>query len=333
MHDYTVGAGNAFAELADYMDQEPEKQKTEKQKTEKQEPEKRKNVDAHSGFGDETCKGNVRVNILGLTPLDFDAPDSSEIIAELLQAHGFSVNVSLGMGEGHSDWKRAPQADVNLVVSSTGIALAKKMEQLYRIPYVVGTPTGAFAEVLFGQLAAAAADQKSVVAYHMEAPQERKAEVKSPKLVLIGEAVTMNSLAAALFLQCGIQAQVICPLETREGLLRDCDSHTEGEEDLELLLQELSSVAGEHLVIAADPLYRPILPEHARFVPLSHEAFSGRCFRRDRKCLVGEHAGALAAIAESFAGMQSKNYEQSAGTQDIDNTIEETEEETNHVTQ
>jgi nitrogenase molybdenum-iron protein alpha/beta subunit len=323
MHDYTVGAGNAFAKLADYMEQEPEKQ----------EPEKRKNVDAHSGSGDETCKGNVRVNILGLTPLDFDAKDSSEIIAELLMSHGFSVNVSLGMGESHSDWKRAPQADVNLVVSSTGIALAKKMEQLYRIPYVVGTPTGAFAKVLFGQLAASAADQKSVVAYHMEAPQERKAEVKSPKLVLIGEAVTMNSLAAALFLQCGVQAQVICPLETREGLLRDCDSHTEGEEDLELLLQEKSYAAGEHLVIAADPLYRPILPEHVRFVPLSHEAFSGRCFKRDRKCLVGEHAGALAAVAEVFAGTQSKTNEQSAGTQNIDNTIEETEEETNHVTQ
>jgi nitrogenase molybdenum-iron protein alpha/beta subunit len=318
MHDYTVGAGNAFAKLADYMEPKPEKQKTE---------------DAHLGSGDKPCGGNVRVNIFGLTPLDFDAPDSSEIIAELLQSHGFSVNVSLGMGRSHSDWKRAPQADVNLVVSSTGIALAQKMEQLYRIPYVAGTPTGAFAEVLLGQLAAAASNQKSVVAYHVEAPQERNAESTSPKLVLIGEAVTMNSLAAALFLQYGIQAQVICPLETREGLLRDCDFHTMGEEDLELLLKEKSSAAGDKLVIAADPLYRPILPEHARFVPLSHEAFSGRCFRRDRKCLVGEHAGALAAIAGAFAGTQSKAHEPLAGTQDIDNAIEETEEENNHVTQ
>jgi hypothetical protein len=328
MHDYTVGAGNAFAKLADYMEPKQEKQKTEKQK-----PEKKKMEDKLCSSGEKACGGNVRVNILGLTPLDFDAPGSSEIIAEILQSHGFSVNVSLGMGEGHSGWKRASQSDVNLVVSSAGIALAKKMEQLYRIPYVVGTPAGTFAEVLLGQLASAAADQKSVVAYYMEAPRERKAESKSPKLVLIGEAVTMNSLAAALILQYGIPAQVICPLETREGLLRDCDYHTQGEEDLELLLQELSSTAGDNLVIAADPLYRPILPEQARFVPLSHEAFSGRCFRRDRKCLVGEHAKALAVIAESFAGTRSKTYEQSAGARDIDNAIAETEEETNHVTQ
>ena len=34
-------------------------------------------------------------------------------------------------------------------------------------------------------------------------------------------------------------------------------------------------------VVIADPLYRPIVPGSARFVPLPHEGFSGRIWRRD----------------------------------------------------
>ena len=33
-------------------------------------------------------------------------------------------------------------------------------------------------------------------------------------------------------------------------------------------------------VIIADPLFKPIVAEQTKFVPLPHEAFSGRCFRK-----------------------------------------------------
>jgi hypothetical protein len=156
------------------------------------------------------------------------------------------------------------------------------METTYGIPYVVGMPTGAFMEPLLNELKNAAQTKKSVVAY---AGIESEKNTESTKLVLIGEAVTMGSLAAAARIRCGIPTQVICPLETWEGLLMDGDCHTEGEEDLEQILQELSLTC-DALIVAADPLYQPIVPECVRFVPLSHEAFSGRCFRKERKNLV-----------------------------------------------
>jgi hypothetical protein len=309
MHDYTVGAGNALAKLADYMGQKQE----------------------------EKAVQEIRVNILGLTPLDFDAPGSAEILTDLLKSHGFSIHVCLGMGENHSDWQSAPQADVNLVISSTGTALAQKMETLYGIPYVIGMPTGAFIGPLFEQLEHAALSKKSVVAYKeldgigkcqnttedtLQCREEQSGIKKSTgKLVMIGEAVTTESLAAALDIQYGIQTHVICPLETWQGLLRDCDYHTEGEEELEQLLHALAdekesgqrkpsqgqmNVGVSNLWIAADPLYRPILPVDSHFIPLSHEAFSGRCFKRDRKCLVGEHAEVLSVIAEVLSNAGTK---------------------------
>jgi nitrogenase molybdenum-iron protein alpha/beta subunit len=288
MHDYTVGAGNAFAKLADYMQAEPhtlEPTAQEESEPRALEQTAQKESEPHTPESvAEKSPGAISVNILGLTPLDFDAPRSVEKMQEILQTNGFSVNVCLGMGGKNANWKTAPNADVNLVVSSTGFALAKEMERKYGIPYVVGMPSGAFMEPLFNELKKAAQAKKSEVAY---AGIESEKNTEVMKLVLIGEAVTMGSLAAAIRILYGIPTQVICPLETWDGLLRDGDCHTEGEEDLEQVLQELSSEYGA-LIVAADPLYQPIVPEYVRFVPISHEAFSGRCFKRDRKCLVGE---------------------------------------------
>ena len=70
----------------------------------------------------------------------------------------------------------------------------------------------------------------------------------------------------------GLQACVIDPLETTcPGVF----AQTKGEEDLEALLQDAAWVI-------ADPLYQPLLPQGAGFIPFSHEAFSGRCFRGQR---------------------------------------------------
>ena len=33
--------------------------------------------------------------------------------------------------------------------------------------------------------------------------------------------------------------------------------------------------------IIADPMYKPICPKNAEFIPLAHEAFSGRIYRND----------------------------------------------------
>jgi hypothetical protein len=339
MHDYTVGAGNALAKLADYMEQNQEEKAVQQREKSNVRPAENPETVAEN-WKRETAQRKsgqeIRVNILGLTPLDFDAPGSAEILTDFLKSNGFTIYVCLGMGENHSDWQSASQADVNLVVSSTGTALAKKMETLYGIPYVIGMPTGAFSGPLFEKLEHAASCKKSVVAYNamdgndsirrcqntpentLQCREEQSGIKKSftGKLILIGEAVTMESLAAALRIQYGIQTHVICTLETFVGLLRDGDYHTEGEEELEQLLHALAdaeesgqrepsqrqmSAQHSNLWIAADPLYRPILPANTHFIPLSHEAFSGRCFKRGRKCLVGEHAEGLSVIAEALS--------------------------------
>ena len=100
----------------------------------------------------------------------------------------------------------------------------------------------------------------------------------TPQITLIGEAVTMGSLAAALEKQYNKPVRVICPLETHEGLLAPNDCTADGEEEMEQLMKD----AG---ILFADPLYRPICPLDATFIELPHIAFSGRIFlKKIKKC-------------------------------------------------
>lgn len=291
MHDYTYGAGNAFAKLADFMkpkisgsDVRPDKKSG-------------KPITARS------------VNILGVTPLDFDAPGSVEIMEELLEANGFFVNCCLGMGDTAGNWREAAFASVNLVVSSVGLPIAKKMEERFGIPYVVGTPVGTFVKPLLEEIEKADKSRKSVAAaLSLGKSIDFEPEGESP-IILIGEAVTMKSLAMAIRLQCNvkIQPRVICPLEAGRELLGEKDRHVEGEEELEGLLKKMAE--NQDITVVADPLYRPVLPRNAKFIPLSHEAFSGRCFRKERKCLVGMQADALSEILESMRCSRKKGQE------------------------
>ena len=91
--------------------------------------------------------------------------------------------------------------------------------------------------------------------------------------MIIGEPVTMGSLAAVIEQEYHRSCQVLCPLEESEGLLGQNDRIVRGEEELREALKNAK-------IIIADPLYRPVCPETAKFCELPHIAFSGRIYRK-----------------------------------------------------
>lgn len=275
MHDYTYGASNAFAKLIDYM---------------------KPNC---SACGTTPEEKKLRVNILGATPLDFMEKGFGDRIEKLLCENSFTLVSNFGMGVGVNNWQQAATADVNLVLSSTGMALAKKMEEAFQIPYVVGTPIGRFCECLWEALKEVAGTNTSVIAYKKNMPA-----IENPiQMILIGEAVTMKSLAKAVQLECGLLPHVVCPLEEWEAYLDENDWHTDGEEEIEALLQQLVDEEKKQntLIVVADPLYRPIIPDGVTFVPLMHQAFSGRCYQKEQKPLVGISSDSLRYVMRYLA--------------------------------
>lgn len=202
------------------------------------------------------------VNLLGVTPLDFAHSDAPSSLRRRVEDAGFSVVSCWAMGDCLSALSKAAEASFNLVVSAVGLRAAKELQARFGTPYVIGCPIGAFGETVFS----AVRSDKTVNAIQCE-------KALDSRIVMIGEPITMGSLAVSIQMDCGVLPQVLCPLEQCEELFSPHIRPVVGEEDVESAVQNAK-------VVIADPLYRPICPKEARFVPLPHEAFSGRIYQK-----------------------------------------------------
>ena len=274
MHDYTAGAGRALSLIAERL-------------------------------VDECCRTPEKnsINILGLTPLDYAAKDSPQKLRAVFEGAGCKVISSWAMDDPLENIRHAGEAAVNLVVSASGLHAAKKLEQRFGTPYVIGTPVGLFTDKIIEALELAQNKKMNINAYaqicnpsdSLQLTVLRSAafctEQSYPgrcappaqgrhedSLTLIGDPVVMGSLAAALRLRSGINTQVLCPTETYEGLLLKEDAKVCGEEETEDLLKNAKT-------IIADPLYKLICPENTEFHPLPHLALSGRIYLKEMKAI------------------------------------------------
>ena len=256
MHDYVYGAGLALAEIAGHF----------------------------TGTAEiSTEKRKRKLNLLGVTPLDFGPQPSVDAMKKRLEKYGWEILSTWAMGDTLETLARAGDADVNLVVSSLGIPAANVLRERFGTPFLMGTPTEEYVETVVDALERAISepvrnyDQKDLwkvtpdqVIYLQERKDTRK-ESSLPDITVIGEPVTMGSLAASIEQRYGKKVQLLCPLEITEGLLRQGDEAICGEEAMEEKLKTAR-------IILADPLYRPICPENARFYEIPHLAFSGRIY-------------------------------------------------------
>ena len=212
------------------------------------------------------------VNILGLTPLDFSVNGSDRSVARFLERAGFRVISRWAMGCDLEELSRASAAQVNLVVSSTGLGAAKVLQKKCGIPYVVGVPIGEKQkEMLAEALRDAVNTGESRVCRSEQAGD----------IAIIGEGVGSLALATALALETSRAARVLCATECDRSILRPGDAMTPDEDDI------IPALSGARTVIA-DPLYKPICPPGMKFVSLPTEAFSGRIFRKQIPDLIAD---------------------------------------------
>ena len=247
MNDYIYGAGIALEQITRRFVEEPDRQKKD--------------------------RFPVRsVNLLGVTPLDFGPQENVERLKENLKKYGWNVLSTWAMGDDLETLQKAGEATVSLVVSAVGLRAAEVLRETYKIPYVIGTPNQWLAEDISNALEtaitryAAVTQQSDPAAFYLKNRMQQKAEI-----TLIGEPVTMGSLAAGIEKKYGHSARVFCPLKGCETLLGKKDKAVFGEEAMEEALKDAR-------IIVADPLYRPVCPKDSIFYELPHVAFSGRIY-------------------------------------------------------
>ena len=115
-----------------------------------------------NGAADPEACGNesFSVNLLGVTPLDFSINGNVDAMHKVFDDAGIPVNCCAAMGESFDSLRHIFRASVNVVVSSCGRRLARYMEQTAGIPYVEGTPIGAYGAARLPELAKKAYEKK-----------------------------------------------------------------------------------------------------------------------------------------------------------------------------
>ena len=249
------------------------------------------------------------VNLLGVTPLDFSINGNVDAMRKVFEDAGIPVNCCAAMGESFDSLRHIFRASVNVVVSSCGRRLARYMEQTAGIPYVEGTPIGAYGAARLPKLAKKAYEKKRAsleedshgaldgtsgslrmllakkkgdsegICLWKGNPAHERWDVPDSQILIIGEEVFAQSLAAAinqLTPDCrhGLRAFAVWP---------DVD-HGFPEDVLAELIRKSRYIIG-------DPLYRTIPHDSKQntFVDFPHEAYSGRIFRNRIPVFIGKN--------------------------------------------
>ncbi len=301
MHYYAQGAWYAFRHLAEHITRA----------TQGQEAFWAKNY-ADWQPAKTPKDGQLRLNLLGVTPQDFSINGSDTSLRQWAEEHDFYVQSCWAMGSSLAEIEHSTTADVNLVLSYGGLGAAAVMAQACGIPYVVGVPIGAMREVLAQNVQQATDKHGSSPVCQETTPSAPdgspfpkgtasgyttylRHDAPSPCLhnyasacqgasasLLIGESVYAQSLARALESATGQHYRVIVPMETDDALLLPDTLRVTDEVDLEPLFQHAGTIIG-------DPMYAPIMPKSARFVSLPHEGFSGRLYEHQIPDLIAPH--------------------------------------------
>ncbi len=257
-----------------------------------------------------------KVNLLGLTPLDFSVVGNVEALLDWCADHHFDVVSSWAMNGHQRDGTtaanaygeelsslaaiaRSAEADVNLVLSSTALDAAKVLQERFGTPYVVGLPMGDAACARIADLlkeAALTGQSKSL--WETSAVEPEATPASASRSLIIGEPVYAASLRWVLEqgASCALtgpvsepasSVRVLCPLEDPCGCLRDTDLQSWREPVTKAALAEAD-------VIYADPLYRNLLPfgsmdgtSPKAFHDVPSENYSGRMYRGDMKVFLG----------------------------------------------
>lgn len=280
MHDYVRGAGRAFLEYARRMLPAPG-QGTGSSAEPSVRQKVVRNIDRQGLGRDSEQPRRLRVCVLGATPLTYGNRRSIPHLRRILEMDGFEVTAVWAMGSTPQEIYKSTDADVNLVISDTGILAARYLKETYGIPFVAGAPVTRklWAELARKLMEAAERPlqlQQDETAFLMRVDAAGRQYDGRSVSILIGEAVLSASLAASA----GGTAIILCPFPDSRPLLGPEDRFFDGEEEL---VECISDVRRNHpdavIDIWADPMYKSVLPADLVFHPLPALACSGRLYR------------------------------------------------------
>jgi len=230
------------------------------------------------------------INLLGITPLDFYINSNAKDFRQLFEDSGIKVLASFNTGMQIEEMQESVAAQLNVVVSQAGIAIAKYMKQKYSIPYVVTTPLG---------------DGSSALALVNEAlqgtfPSEKNNDAGTDsKILIVGEQVIGNSIRDYMQKKYNVGRITMAGLyDMSSEYMQPQDMEVKNEKQLRALLN-----SKRFTTVIADPMIQTLLAkenaETMDFYPWPHVALSSKVHWEKYKTFLSEETDhLLQAIAK-----------------------------------
>lgn len=240
------------------------------------------------------------VNLLGATPLDLVRQRNIDIVEEMLASAGWEVLSCWCMDSSLERLAYAPEAACNVVMSASGVPLAKWMERTWGIPYIWGSFVGARAFDDFVRRLEATAlgetDGKPAVFGEVGANVEagdpsgtaRSRRLGGTRALVVGDQVVAEGCRHALRVDYGFESvQVVSFFDID-------DAHADAEDRGNVTERELLDLLCNRRfdVVVGDGLLAQSLPDDsdATFIEMPYPALSSRISWDKPIDLFGFHA-------------------------------------------
>ena len=210
---------------------------------------------------------NPRVNLLGLTPLDFHWQRALPSLKSFLTSHRLAFAASLTLSTTLEEIaQNAPVADVNLVLAKSALPAAHILEKGLGIPYIAAVPYPPVADEIAEALRLAAKEKKSRILYEGHRSSTPPSSQSRFNNFLLTEHLAAASIQSALA-KCGHLFSILSP-PTSEPSFQSTLTHA--------------------ALLISDPLYFPLAPVTVRTIPLPHRAISSRTFEKKERNLLDQ---------------------------------------------
>jgi hypothetical protein len=209
------------------------------------------------------AKRQGHINILGVTPLDFSANGNHADLRSFLENSGRKIIASFAMGSSLDDITLSAEAEVNLVVSASGLPLAEYFLSSHGIPYVCGIPSGK--------------EGSTRLLARLSGTKDFGGTIKKSdkKVLVIHDQVMANALRDCLRMDYGFDhVTTATPFGFFPALAEAGDLNPGSEAEFAALLNRGFDV------IVADPLFKDLLKPgfNARFIDFPHVAVSSKLY-------------------------------------------------------
>ena len=203
------------------------------------------------------ASGREGINLLGADTLDF--PLGTDYLVSLLEGEGLKVNAVMP-ARTLEDVERLSGGALSVVLSLSGLGTARLLEKQYGIPFLTGLPYGRKGEESF----------LSRVRKALDGEAGEEAVPSGDDVLIAGETVISQSVAAALYLDYGLKSTVASLYSDERGIRRPGDLHVKTELELIKLMR-----SGRWDYVIADPMVEKLRPQGA-FIPLPAHTISSK---------------------------------------------------------